>query len=171
MLTAATLAIGLPLLFLLSQGVPYAETAKPLKSTTIVPMKYRDALVEATRKSLGVFVAFVVITVVLDILLRLTACGDLPTATKVHGGANEVDESSRSLMADVVAYNLASLGFASYSSYIGLTTWFDGRAAAIGKTRMDRLYAHSPIVERLCVLVAGCNYVAVVELATVCKRP
>lgn len=160
------LSVGTPCLFLASQGIPYNDTAKaPLKSTVMRKMQWYLAVGFAARRARTIFALNIVFTFSLGVLLRLTVFGDAQTSKQIHGGADEV--ASKSSMADLVAYNTTSILFAIYSSYVGLKAWFDGTAAKIGATAMDRMYAHSSAIEELCAVITGYesfNLLAVIVL-------
>lgn len=109
-----------------------------------------EAFAKAAKLSTKYLLYYTLSSLALAVVLR-HFFGAERTRGQVNGGADD----QASAMADVVTYNAVSMHFAVTSSSLGLLAWFDGRASAIGGSMMDRMYAHSPAVERLCSLVAG----------------
>jgi hypothetical protein len=155
-LVTTALCCGLPLFILLIRGKPWTSE-KTSKEAPIQKMAWRSLFATSVRKSARTFFGFVASFFALSIILR-QVYGDAQVKGKNEMGAAGAEDGTRSLVADIVAFNVVSVYFAIYTSMVGLRAWFDGRAAAIGLTTWDRLYSHSPACERLCTMIAGYEF-------------
>lgn len=122
-------------------------------SFVVLPMSWVTVARSAASKCATTFLTIVVAATAVDLALRAWLPPGVRTTSKVLGGADAV--ATGSLMADVLAYNVIGLCFAFYSSHVGVGAWFDGRAAALSGTPLQRLYGHSQSAEELCVVVTA----------------
>jgi len=99
----------------------------------------------AAEKSQGVFVTFVLLHLCLMGCLRAFLGRKRPRST------SDLAQSGQegSPLADVLSYNAAALVYACYVSYVGVTAWFDGSAAALGGSVDSRMYGYSREMELL----------------------
>ena len=93
---------------------------------------------------------------VLNCLLRYKF-GGIPMPGSTMAQTKEEDpKENKSLLADVLTYNLTASCYAVYTAYYGCVAWFgaDGEAAAIGATAQARLYGHSELFQKMAVATA-----------------
>ena len=131
---------------------------------SVKPISWSLCLSSAVQQSKATFFGIVATYVVAVLLLR-GVLGTRHSAGKLYSGADA--EIDRSLMADLLAYNLISLIFAIYCGMIGLRTWFGPAAKPAASSPMDRLYVKLPACEKLGIVTTAYeafNCVATVAL-------
>jgi hypothetical protein len=114
----------------------------------VKPMSLAQCVSVSVRKSRSSFV-LIVFTFMLAVCCLRALLGSKVTDGRLY--ANDGLESDRSLVADILAYNLISLSFAIYCSVIGVNAWFGAAATELSGSSYNRLYAYSPAVQQLCV--------------------
>lgn len=118
----------------------------------VKPMSLAQCFSLSARKSKSTFVIIVGAFALAVCCLR-GFLGKQVTAGKLY--ANDELGSNRSLVADILAYNIISLSFAIYCSVLGVRAWFGVAAATLEGSAKDRLYKYSPAVEQLCVVTTA----------------
>uniref|UniRef100_A0A7S3AH86 TLC domain-containing protein n=1 Tax=Haptolina ericina TaxID=156174 RepID=A0A7S3AH86_9EUKA len=121
------------------------------------PLSSSGCLTYAASKSWRLFVGCVIANIVIAIMLR-AVLGSVQTLGEVSGAAKKEDIKQGSLLADILAYNIIAIIYATYTSYVGVRAWYGGGAAAVGSSLMHRLYAHSEPMERLCIATTAYEF-------------